>query len=279
MATAMDDIGGFGIIHRMMSVEDQFNMINNMKTHNVGFSIGIGDDWQARMDYRHNSLIACLDVAHGHHKRVIEIVTKYFQYYPNFPLIIGQVSTAQAVKHFLSVIPKRYHENVAFKTSIGGGSLCTTRIQTAHGIPTLQAVMDIREQFPDVCIIADGGIKNSGDIVKALAAGANAVMLGSLLSGTDETPGDVIDGHKHYQGSASFNNKLTRGEETRNVEGESILVKCKGPVKDIVKDLLDGVRSGFSYSGANNLKELQENAQFIEITQAGYNESLPHGKK
>jgi IMP dehydrogenase len=298
MAVAIGELGGLGIVHRMCSVEEQAQMVHTAcyvhdepgygsgirRAFPVGFSIGIGEDWRARMDAcRPYANIACLDIAHAHHQRVIEMLDKYFGIYKDFPLIIGQVGTALAVRDLLrSKIVTRHLPTIAFKTSIGGGSLCTTRIMTGFGVPTLQAIMDIRQEHPDVCIIGDGGIKNSGDIVKSLAAGANAVMLGNLLAGTNEAPGAVIvaDGKKFkiYRGSASFGDKAARNEETRNVEGEEALVPYKGKVSKVINGLLDGVRSGFSYGGASTIKDLQDSIEFIEITTHGYKESLPHGK-
>jgi IMP dehydrogenase len=132
-------------------------------------------------------------------------------------------------------------------------------------------------------IIADGGIASSGDIVKSLVAGANAVMLGSLLAGTQEAPGELIRGEhgilmKQYRGSASFSDKQRRGEPARNVEGESTLVPYRGRVAEVITDLLDGIRSGLSYGGSSTIRELQDNVEFAEITAHGYTESLPHGK-
>lgn len=287
MAIMLDHLGGLGIIHRMCSVAEQARMVNEVNVHTkrqVGFSIGIGPDWRDRMDAcRPAAQIVCLDVAHGHHKRVMDLLEKYFGIYKNFPIIIGQVSTPSAVRDILRVIPEKYHDSIAFKTSIGGGSLCTTRIKTGFGVPTLQAIMDIQAEFPNVSLIADGGIKESGDIVKSLAAGANAVMLGNLLAGTDESPGVIIKGgdnvlYKVYRGSASFGDKALRGEDTRNIEGEETLVTYKGSVVRVVEGLLDGIRSGFSYGGAANIAELQDGIEFQEITIHGYKESLPHGK-
>jgi len=167
-------------------------------------------------------------------------------------------------------------------------SLCTTRIKTGCGIPTFQSIMDIsgymRTVGDPVGIIADGGIKYSGDVVKCLAAGASAVMVGKLFAGTDESPGSVIkagDGglYKIYRGSASYGDKKLRGEETNNIEGEETLVPYSYEnVSDIIKDLKDGCRSGFSYCGAYNITELQERAEFTEITNSGYIESTPHGR-
>ena len=292
MAVAVGKLGGLGIIHRMCSVLEQSTMVQNTKlvanatdsSCPVGFSIGVGSDWRERMDAcKEYGDIVCLDIAHAHHERVLELLHKYFGIYKGFPLIIGQVSTASAVHDLLQAVPEEYHSTIAFKTSIGGGSLCTTRIKTGFGVPTLQSIMDIHAVHPNVCIIGDGGIKESGDIVKSLAAGASAVMLGNLLSGTDEAPGKIIKGrddqlYKIYRGSASFGDKSLRGEDTRNIEGEETLVPYKGSVVRVVRNLLDGIRSGFSYGGAQNISELQDEIEFLEITTHGFKESLPHGK-
>ena len=150
----------------------------------VGFSIGIGPDWIDRMEAcRPYAQVACLDVAHADSKRVLELLQTYFTDFKDYPLIIGNIATADAARRLREVIPERYCNTIALKVGIGGGSLCTTRIKTGFGVPTLQSVADVREVTcgsPD--IIADGGISSSGDMSPALVAGANAVMLGSLLS-------------------------------------------------------------------------------------------------
>jgi IMP dehydrogenase len=286
MGIAMGQMGGLGIIHRMCSVERQVGMVQAVHEAGcqVGFSIGVGTDWRERMEAcRRLASIVCLDVAHGHHRRVGELLAEYFRDYGDYPIVIGQIATAEAAGMFIEKIPEKYHRSVAFKASIGGGSLCTTRIMTGYGIPTLQAISDINEAHGHaISIIGDGGIKNSGDIVKSLAAGADAVMLGSLLAGTDEAPGNIIKSkdllYKVYRGSASFGDKALRGEETRNVEGDEALVPYKGSVHRVVAGLLDGVRSGFSYGGAASIHELQAHAEFVEITAHGFEESLAHGK-
>jgi IMP dehydrogenase len=286
MGIAMGEMGGLGIVHRMCSVEREARMVKTVHDagQQVGFSIGVGPDWRDRMDAcRPYAAIVCLDVAHGHHRRVVELLAEYFLKYADCPIIVGQIATARAAGMFIEGIPEKYHRSVAFKTSIGGGSLCTTRIMTGYGVPTLQAISDINEAHGHaISIIGDGGIKNSGDIVKSLAAGADAVMLGNLLAGTDEAPGNIIKAkdllYKVYRGSASFGDKALRGEETRNVEGEEALVPYKGSVKRVVAGLLDGVRSGFSYGGAASIHELQEHAEFVEISAHGFAESLPHCK-
>jgi IMP dehydrogenase len=286
MGIAMGELGGLGIIHRMCTVERQREMVRAVHAAGcqVGFSVGVGTDWRDRMEAcREFSSIVCLDVAHGHHLRVSRLLAEYFRAYGDYPIVIGQIATAEAAGMFIAEIPEKYHRSVAFKASIGGGSLCTTRIMTGYGIPTLQAIADIHETYGHaISIIGDGGIKNSGDIVKSLAAGADAVMLGSLLAGTDEAPGNIIKSkdllYKVYRGSASFGDKALRGEETRNVEGEEALVPYKGSVRRVISGLLDGVRSGFSYGGAASIHELQAHAEFVEITAGGFAESQAHGK-
>ena len=293
MAIKLGDLGGLGIIHRMCSIEEQAKMVSVVCNYpvpafvssplKVGFSIGIGPDWRERMDAcRNNANIVCLDIAHAHHQRVLYLLKEYFEFYQNYPIIIGQVATPNAVRDILNIIPEQYHSSIAFKTSIGGGSLCTTRIKTGFGIPTLQAVMNIKKEFSKISIIADGGIRESGDIVKSLALGANAVMLGNLLAGTEESPGGIIKGndgklYKIYRGSSSYGDKSLRGEEIKNIEGEEILVSYKGSVIRVITNLLDGIRSGFSYGGVINIEELQDSIEYIQITNAGMKESLPHG--
>jgi IMP dehydrogenase len=292
MAAALGQMGGLGIIHRMCSVEREQEMVREVRARNasperqLGFSIGVSPDWRERMEAcRPYASIACLDVAHADSNRVLELLGSYFQEYREYPLIIGNIATADAAQRLTGAIPRPYYETTALKVGIGGGSLCTTRIKTGFGVPTLQSVADVREVtsgLPD--IIADGGISSSGDIVKSLVAGANAVMLGSLLAGTEEAPGELIRGEhgilmKQYRGSASFSDKQKRGEATRNVEGESTLVPYRGKVTDVISDLLDGIRSGLSYGGSSTIRELQDHVEFVEITTHGYRESLAHGKK
>lgn len=291
MVNALGDMGGLGIVHRMCSVEDQYEMLKKSYARISGFSFGVGDDWRDRVDHGIRiGNIACLDIAHADCHRVRVLLNDYYKFFGNFPIIIGQIATPKAISSLWDIIPAEYRNTTSFKVSIGGGSMCTTRIKTGFGIPTLQAVMDcsktitfLNNQYDcKIGLIADGGIKNSGDIIKSLAAGADAVMLGNLLAGTDEAPGDIIKGrdgkkYKIYRGSASFGDKKTRGEQTKHIEGEETLVPYKGSVKKVILDLVDGIRSGFSYGGATNLNQLQSNAEFVRITNAGYTESIPHG--
>ena len=284
MAAAIGEMGGLGIIHRMCTIDEEREMVRQVSTH-VGFSIGIGPDWRDRMEACcPHAEIVCLDVAHADSNRVADLLRLYFTQYRDYPLIIGNIATADAARRLKEVIPPQFQETTALKVGIGGGSLCTTRIKTGFGMPTLQSVSDVREATGGLpALIADGGIASSGDIVKSLVAGANAVMLGSLLAATEEAPGSLVRSEhgilmKHYRGSASFSDKQKRGEPTRNVEGESTLVPYRGKVADVITDLLDGVRSGLSYGGSSTIRELQDNVEMVEITGHGYRESLPHGK-
>jgi IMP dehydrogenase len=175
----------------------------------------------------------------------------------------------------------------AVKVGIGAGSICTTRIVTGFGIPQISAIMNCASiaKKTKVSLISDGGIKSSGDIVKALAAGADAVMIGNILAGTDEAPGKLItiDGKKFksYRGMSSLQANIDRPDAKRNrdeiiEEGVSAYVPYKGSAEDIVKKMIGGMRSGLSYAGARNIKELQKNAMFVKITQAGLRESNAH---
>ena len=176
----------------------------------------------------------------------------------------------------------------SIRVGIGGGSICSTRIQTGHGVPTLQSVIDCSSSDRDALLVADGGIRNSGDMVKAIAAGADLVMVGSLLSGTDEAPGDVIekremiDGRqtynmfKSYRGMASKEAQLAWRGYQSSEEGVASMVPYKGPATDILKSLETGIRSGLSYSGVKCINQLQSCAKFIRQTSAGAVESSTH---
>jgi IMP dehydrogenase len=169
----------------------------------------------------------------------------------------------------------------SIKCNIGGGSICTTRVQTGHGLPGLQTIIECAKSDRDAKIIADGGLKNAGDIVKALAAGADFAMLGSLLAGTDESPGIVFEGtngvkYKQYRGMASKEAQHDWRGRTASLEGVATTIAYKGPVGEILSLLENNIRSGFSYSGARNLTELQSNAEFVVQTSASQVESSSH---
>ena len=167
------------------------------------------------------------------------------------------------------------------RVGIGGGSICSTRVQTGHGVPTLQSVLDCAASDRNAALIADGGIRNSGDIVKALAAGADFVMLGSLLAGTIESPGEAaysLDGvrTKIYRGMASKEAQINWRGHVSSVEGVSSSVECHGPVSEVMDELARGIRSGLSYSGAETIRSLQAKSRFIRQTAAGKTESSTH---
>jgi IMP dehydrogenase len=280
---------GLGILHRMNTIKD-IETIDGLTMLNSGISFGIGEDWIDRVEQakKLSVKVCCLDVAHAHSDRVGEVIKAYWEIC-QIPLIVGNIATPRALEFISLCTPKQHHNKLAVKVGIGGGSLCTTRIQTGFGIPTLQSVYDVsycrNVKYPEIQIVADGGIKNSGDIVKSIAAGADVVMIGSLLAGTDQAPGEVIlsnsgSKYKIYRGSASFGDKQKRGEQTRNIEGTESLVPYKGDAVKVLKSLKDGILSGLSYSGYNSLRELRDadkRTLFTQITNSGYRESLPHG--
>lgn len=176
-------------------------------------------------------------------------------------------------------VDENYTYNINGK--IVHNSLCTTRLETGHGVPNVTSIIETVEAS-DVPVMADGGIRRAGDVAKALGLGASSVMLGSLLSGTNESPGPVMEGkdglYKRYRGSASLETKSAHGQRESHIEGESTVVPYKGGVKYAIKKLEDGLRSALSYSGAHDLVEYHTNAEFIQITNAGIIEAKPHLK-
>jgi len=220
--------------------------------------------------------ILCVDVAHGHHlhmKKAIEDLRNVFS--DTVHIMAGNIATLEGYNDLVDWGAD------SVRCNIGGGSICSTRIQTGHGVPGLHTIIDCAGSASrSVPIIADGGIRNSGDIVKALAAGADFVMLGSLLSGTDETPGDVINTRKgkfkSYRGMASKDAQIAWRGKTASLEGVATTVPCKGPVDDILSELERGIRSGLSYTGARSIRELQAKAIFLRQTRSGQIESATH---
>jgi IMP dehydrogenase len=284
MLESMRAVGGFGILHRMMDVEEQKEIISKHPFESVwvsieGSKLGI-DRIRELQEIKFCIAGYCIDVAHADSPTVIDTVVEIRKTFGLVPLIIGNYATAEGIWRLLHILGGG-DDNLAFKVGVGSGSQCTTRIVTGCGLPTLESIFQIRKVIPDVTLIADGGIKNSGDIVKALAAGADAVMLGSILAGTAEAPGNVIKSngnlYKIYRGSASYGQKYDAVGHARYVEGEETLVRYKGHAEPIIRQLVEGVKSGFSYCGAMNLRELRENSEFVQITTNGYQESLPHG--
>jgi IMP dehydrogenase len=303
MALKMAQMGGVGCIHRFISVEEQCNIVKhlNYSIYGDGFGGGIAENWGVMYDDWHAEIkqvpvmaaigvqtedrvrakelvkaganVLLIDVAHGHHKNVIDMV-KWCKEQPEFDgvdIIAGNIATSEAAIDL---------ENAGadgLRVGIGGGSLCTTRIKTGFGVPNVTSLEDVISSA-NVPVMADGGIRASGDMAKALALGASTIMIGSLIAGTDEAPGQILETpkglYKRYRGSASLETKVTHGQAARNVEGESTTIPYKGGVKYIITSLLDGVKSALSYGGATDLKNYKPD--YVQVTNAGLNEAKPH---
>lgn len=280
-------MGGVGCIHRFMSIEEQCKEVERLrysmmitssrlfdeKTTPIMAAVGSNGDYLDRsMELIKNGAnVLLIDVAHGHHINVREAINEIKQKRPNVDIIAGNIATAQAA------IDLQNWGADGLRAGIGGGSLCTTRIKTGFGVPNVTSLEEI-VKVAKVPVMADGGIRTSGDIAKALALGASTVMLGSLLAGTEESPGKIIEMStglfKRYRGSASLETKTIHGQEERNVEGESTVIPFKGGTKFIVDGLIDGVRSALSYGGANNLEEFHPD--YVQVTNSGIIEARPH---
>jgi len=274
MAIKLSQLGGVAIIHRYNSIEEQANIIREVKKAGacVGAAIGATGDYIERV----NALVfagadfVCIDVAHGHHKMVYNAITEIRAKYPFLHIMAGNVATAEGFEDLQSWGAD------SIRVGIGGGSICSTRIQTGHGVPNITAIKECSRVAKSAKLIADGGVKNAGDIVKALAAGADFVMLGSLLAGTDEAPGEVVAGFKAYRGMASREAQEAWRGKSSAPEGVATTVKYKGPVEAIFNDLVGNIKSGLSYSGATSIRVLQTKAEFIRQTSAGQHESWTH---
>ncbi|MEZ0337907.1 MAG: IMP dehydrogenase [Aquificaceae bacterium] len=253
----------------------------------VGAAVGTGPDTKDRVD----ALVSvgvdviAIDTAHGHSKRVLETVEFIKSTYPNLEVIAGNVATAEGALDLIKAGAD------AVKVGVGPGSICTTRIVAGVGVPQLTAIRwayEVAKEY-GVPIIADGGIKYSGDIVKALAMGASSVMLGNLLAGTEEAPGETVyyqgRAYKVYRGMGSLGAMMSRrsadryGQEKMKKfvpEGIEGRVPYRGRLSDVIYQLVGGLRSGMGYVGAKNLEELRQKAKFVRITWAGYKESHVH---
>lgn len=302
MAIAMATQGGIGIIHKNMSIEDQVVEVKKVKSIVVkdclnssldkngnllcGASIGITNDMMDRVKglIEGGVDILVLDTAHGHSKGVLDGVKKIKDSYSEVQIIAGNIATPEAVRDLIEAGAD------CVKVGIGPGSICTTRIVAGVGVPQLTAVMDCAEEAMkhNTPIIADGGIKYSGDIVKALAGGASVVMLGSIFAGCDEAPGDkVVFGEKVYKAyrgmgslgamnTGSSDRYFQNGSKKFVPEGIEGVVPYKGEVNEIIYQLIGGIKSGMGYLGAKNIHELYSNSRFVIQTSSGIRESHPH---
>lgn len=284
MALKMAELGGLGILHRFMTPDDQVKQVKLIRDKiralglPVAASIGVKEEGMRRADMLADAGvdIFTIDIAHGDSVMMYETLDYVKKKYPKIDVIAGNTAMPEGVRGLIE------HGADCVKVGIGPGSMCTTRIITGCGVPQLTAIsMCVMEASKhQIPIIADGGIKTSGDIVKAFAAGAQTVMLGSMLSGCLETPGEIEGGRKRYRGMASKDAQVSwRGDLPKGMaaEGESRWVACKGSVENIVHELCGGIRSGMTYLNSTTISEIHKNARFMEMTASGMMESKPHG--
>lgn len=304
MAIAMALQGGLGVVHKNMSIQAQAGEVANVKSvivpsgaskaavddqHRLlcAAAVGVTSDTferaEALLEAGADAII--IDTAHGHSAGVLRKIKEIREHFPKQTLIAGNVATGDATRALFDAGVD------VVKVGIGPGSICTTRIVAGVGVPQITAIYDAATAAREYNkpIIADGGIKYSGDVVKALAAGGNAVMLGSMLSGTTEAPGDIFEDNgkkfKRYRGMGSVGAMAqAHGSSDRYFQGgvneaNKLVpegVEYKGDVSDVVFQIDGGLRSGMGYCGAANIPELIEKAQFVQITNAGLRESHPH---
>lgn len=271
-------------------IDNQLEYPNANKDQNgrliVGAGVGVGEDTLARIEalVQAGVDIVAIDSAHGHSKGVLDKISEIRKAYPNLDVVGGNIVTAEAAKDLIEA-----GANV-LKVGVGPGSICTTRVVAGVGVPQLSAIYNVYEyaKSKNVTVIADGGIKLSGDIVKAIASGAGAVMLGSLLAGTDEAPGEeiIFQGRKFksYQGMGSLS-AMKRGGKERYFQSEAKKfvpegiegrVPHKGKLEDVIFQLTGGLRAGMGYCGAKDIETLQEDSKLVMITGSGLKESHPH---
>ena len=283
MCMAMSHSGGMGVLHRYMDIESQIEIVKSLTKMNYGFGISVGATNGFLVDAKKlvnaGAKIVLVDIANGHSAYAVQAVKdlrKEFQ--DDIHIMAGNVATIEGFKNLAMAGAD------SIRVGIGGGAACTTRIVSGHGVPTLQSIMDIYQWKKDntyTSIIADGGIRNSGDMVKAFAAGADAVMVGSMLAGTAESPGEVTTDHsgkevKIFRGMASAHAQMDKFGKVSVAEGISTTVPYKGSAEHILTQIRGGLGSGCSYSGVSTLSELAENAEYIKVTSLSLNESKPH---
>lgn len=286
MAITLGRLGGLGVIHRFLTIKEQAAQVKLVKDNNLLAAAAIGvKDYQERSEAlsQVGVDILVLDVAHGHSKRTDTVLDFIKTNYPKIDVMVGNIATKDAAEHFINKGAD------GLKVGIGPGSMCITRIMAGAGVPQISAIMDAYEASQGrVPVCADGGLKYPGDLTKAIGAGADTIMSGSLFAGTLETPGNIIemDGKKfkEYRGMASYKATVKKMaldgqkvDEVVHVEGEMTLTPYAGEVSLVIKKLLGGLASGMTYVGAQNIEALKGKADFVEITSAGMKESIAHG--
>ena len=291
MAIAMASAGGIGVIHRNLKIKKQAEEVKKVKRKKllVGAATGTGfEDIERAKTLIDNGIdLIVIDTAHGHSAKVLKVLYKIKKFNSKIPICVGNIATSEAAK-------KLYNSGAdIIKVGIGPGSICTTRMVAGIGVPQISAIIDVKKALykKKVKIISDGGIKFSGDVAKALAAGADAIMMGSIFAGTDESPGKKfkIKGkfYKQYRGmgsigamsSGSANRYFQKNYKDKSKfvpEGVEGRVEYKGRVSKIIYQLQGGLRSSMGYIGAKNLIEIKKKAKFIKITKAGFYESMVH---
>tara|TARA_B100001063_G_scaffold220337_1_gene225141 strand:+ start:294 stop:1373 length:1080 start_codon:yes stop_codon:yes gene_type:complete len=291
MAIAIAKEGGMGIIHRNLNITKQSKEVRKVKKQKliVGAAIGTNiEDLERVKSLISNGVdLIVIDTAHGHSEKVLKTLSKVKKIIKNLPVCVGNIATGEAAKKLFNAGAD------IIKVGIGPGSICTTRMVAGIGVPQISAIMDVKKALNNkkVKIISDGGIKFSGDIAKALAAGADAIMMGSIFAGTEESPGKKfkIKGkiYKQYRGMGSIG-AMSAGSANRYFqkkfkdkskyvpEGVEGRVEFKGKVSKIIYQLQGGLKSSMGYIGAKNLKEIYKKAKFVKITKAGFYESMVH---
>lgn len=313
MAIALGRMGGMGIIHRNLTIEDQAAEVKKAKSAGVavGAAIGVSVGYEPRLEALVSAGVdlIVLDSAHGYTSYMIEVLKTIKQNHPTLAVMAGNIATYDAARAFIEAGAD------SLRVGMGPGAICTTRIVSGMGIPQITAIMEVARaaRGTDVSVIADGGIKYSGDMIKALAAGAHAVMMGSYFASCEEAPGELFELHandipsrfksivdakdpeklykfKSYRGMGSIG-AMQHGAKIKSedeyhgksykdrvlvAEGVEGLVPVKGTVQQLVEQAVGGIKSGMYYVGVKTVQELQEKGQFIQITQASLTESHPH---
>lgn len=284
MAANIAKDGGLGIIHRYMNTSERLYQASMAMVgagpegmHGVGVAIS---SLEALDDMFIKDIIAlgirwvCIDTANGHSEACAMAVHTLTKRYPEIKVMAGNVATAEGYLHLANMGAH------AVRVGIGGGSVCTTRLVTGHGVPTLQSIIDCYElkerELISTLIVADGGIRNVGDMVKSFAAGADLVMLGGFLAGTGEAPGEIIDGYKSFRGMASKEAQLDWRGDVSVSEGASTKIKYKGSVNDLFNEIRGGLSSGCSYTGVDRLMDLVEYAEYVTVSNNTVRENSPH---
>lgn len=266
MAKTMFDSGGLGALHRFMTIEENLHQYSLVRGHRVPsdcfVSVGVNRDSKERTQalYDAGARYFVIDIAHGHSKMMKDMITWIKGVYPDVFLMAGNVATGEGSAALA------YWGADAVKVGIGPGAVCLTKNVTGVTVPQLGAIQDCARALSGkhVFVVADGGIREYGDVAKAIAAGADLVMIGGMFAGTDEAPGELINGKKVYRGMASRDamRAIRVGDSMPTPEGASVLIDSKGPVKNIVQDIAGGLRSAFSYSNARNMQEFWKSAKF-----------------